>query len=324
MKIFFKIFKILAVLIITVILSLFTASFLMQNKVADYIVKSLNKNISTKFEFGSVRLSLLRKFPNASLDLKNVLVHSSPGFDKSSFTATNTDTLLTARSVLIEFDITDIINGIYNIERIGINEGRLNLFTDTAGLVNYEIVAEKSNGSNNNVSINLNRILISDLNATYNNLATKLIIKGFIENGRLKSTISGDNIDFAAAGEMNIDYFKLYNFIISKKIAADLDINLYRSGKGILFKKSSVILNNYNFGLIGFISADNVLDLSLTGNNIDIAGIKNYFPEKFLKKISAYNPAGVINIDSKIKGRISRTLNPEIEINFILQKGSVS
>ncbi|MCX6330470.1 MAG: hypothetical protein NTZ85_13285 [Bacteroidia bacterium] len=324
MKIFFRILKVLAVLIITVILSLFTASFLMQNKVADYIIKSLNKNIATKFEFGSVRLSFLRKFPEASLDLKNVLVHSSPGYDKTGFTTINTDTLLAARSVLIEFDITDIINGIYNIERIGINEGRLNLFTDTSGFVNYEIIADSSKNTNVNFRLNLDRILISDLYATYNNLATKLIIKGFIENGRLKSLMSGDNIDFTAAGEMQIDFFKLYDFIISKDIAADLNINLQRSGKGILFNKSSIVLNNFYFGLSGFVSADNVLDLSLSGKNIDIAGIKNYFPEKLQEKIAEYNPAGVMNIDSKIKGRLSRTENPSLDINFNLDKGSVS
>jgi len=77
MRLFFKILKITAVLIIIFILSLFTASILMQDKVAGYILKSLNKSISTKYEFESVRLSLLRQFPKASLDLKNVIVHSS-------------------------------------------------------------------------------------------------------------------------------------------------------------------------------------------------------------------------------------------------------
>lgn len=296
----------------------------MQNRVAAYVIRSLNKNIATKFEFGSVRLSFLRKFPKASLDLKNVLVHSSPGFNKTAFATINTDTLLAARSVLIEFDITDIINGIYNIERIGINEGRLNLFTDPSGLVNYEIISDSSKNTNVNFRLNLDRIVISDLYSTYNNLATKLVIKGCIENGRLKSLISGDNIDFTAAGEMRIYFFKLYDFIISKDIVADLNINLQRSDKGILFNKSSVVLNNLSFGLIGFISADNVLDLSLSGNNIDIAGIKNYFPEKFQEKIAAYNPAGVMNIDSKIKGLLSRTENPGLDINFNLNKGSVS
>jgi hypothetical protein len=324
MKLFFAILKIFAVLIITVTVILFTASILMQDKVAAIILKSLNKNISTKFDFESVRLSFLKKFPNASLDLKNVLVYSSPGYDKTCFSGINTDTLLSARSVQVEFRITDIIKGIYKIDRIGVREGNLNLYTDTAGLVNYEIKVADNEKTNDVFNINLDRINISGLKATYNNLATKLIITGWVKNGRLKSYISGDEIDFIATAGIRIDLFRLYNFSFSKSIDAELDINLHDSGKGTLFNKSSIILDDYYFELAGFISSDNVLNLSLTGEKIDISGVKNYFSGKYMDKISAYNPSGVLNIDGKIKGLFTRTTNPGIEISFSLDKGGVT
>ena len=94
----------------------------MQDTVAGIILRSLNKNISTKYEFKSVRLSFLKKFPKASLDLKNVFVHSSPGFDKTCFKGINTDTLLYAESATVEFSLTDVIRGIYDIDRIGVKE----------------------------------------------------------------------------------------------------------------------------------------------------------------------------------------------------------
>ena len=118
---------------------LFSASFLLQDKVAGIILKSLNKNISTKLDIGSFRLSFLRKFPNASLELKNVLVHSSSNFNSEEFTGINTDTLLAARTVSVEFKITDIIKGNYNIERIGVKTGKINFYTDKSGFVNYDI-----------------------------------------------------------------------------------------------------------------------------------------------------------------------------------------
>jgi len=70
MKVFYGILKILAVVVIVVLGMLFTGSLLMQDTVAGIILRSLNKDISTKYKFESVRLSYLRKFPNASLDLK--------------------------------------------------------------------------------------------------------------------------------------------------------------------------------------------------------------------------------------------------------------
>jgi len=324
MKLLFRFLKIFAAIIITITVALFTASFLLQDKVAGMILKSLNKDIQTKFEFESSHLSFLRKFPKASLDLKNVLVHSSPGFDAASFGKTNTDTLLFAKSVIAEFSITDIIHGIYNIDRIGVKQGRLNIFTDTAGLINYEISADTGQVSNDILTINLDRINASDIVVTYNDLAKKLVIKGLVDDGRMKSKISGNDIDFTAVSDMRIDNFTLYGFTISRSIEASIDVALYSSPKGILFSKGILVIDNIDFGLSGFISKDDILDLSLSGKNIDISGIKKYLPEKYNEKIAAYNPSGILNLSSTIKGPITRTLNPLIKINFDLSKGHVS
>ncbi|MGD0342024.1 MAG: AsmA-like C-terminal region-containing protein [Bacteroidales bacterium] len=311
-------------IIIVITVGLFTASFLLQDKVTGLILKSLNKDIQTKFEFESAHLSFLRKFPKASLDLKNVLVHSSPGFKASSFGKINTDTLLFSRSVIAEFSITDIIHGIYNIDRIAVKQGRLNIFTDTAGLVNYEISADTGKVKNDNFTIILDRINVYDLTATYNNLATRLVIKSFVDNGRLKSRISGNEIDFTADGDMHIDNFTLYGFTISRRIDAAIDLALHSSPKGILFSKGSLVIDKINYELSGFISQNDTLDLVLRGDNIDISGIKKYLPEKYNKKIADYNPSGILNIRSTIKGPVSRTSNPGIEIHFDLSRGHVS
>jgi len=296
----------------------------MQDKVAGIILKSLSKNISTKFDIGSVRLSFLRKFPKASLDLKNVVVHSSPGFDRSCFFGINTDTLLSAESVSAQFSISDIIKGIYNIERVSINEGHINLYSDTSGYVNYDIAVENADSSDTAFSINLNRINLSGIRAMYDNRATKLIIEGMVNEGRLKSMISDQKIDFNATGTINIEKFTLYNFSIPNSLFAEFNINLHDSDEAMLFDESMLSFDNYIFRLTGSISSLDELDLMLSGRDIDLSGIKKYVPDKYLEKISAYNPSGILSVESKITGILSRTSNPFIDISFDLKRGSVT
>jgi AsmA-like C-terminal region len=326
MRLFYKILKITAVFVIAVTVVLFSASFLLQDKVAGIILKSLNKSITTKFEFESVKLSFLRKFPEASLDLKNVLVHSSSDFDKNAFTGINTDTLLAAKSVFIEFSMADIYHGIYNIDRIGIREGTLKLLIDTAGKVNYEIAVEtgKEKGNESDFTIILNKISVTDLKAYYNNLAVRLLIEGKMENGRLKSRISGDEIDFDASSAIQISNFQLYGTRIKNSISADININLHSSDSGTVFNKGSVRFENYLFSVRGSVSGNDLLDLSLNGENLDIRGIKKYLPEELLVKISDYDPAGLLRVSSSIRGLLTRTAYPEITLNFILKDGSVT
>ena len=103
-----------------------------------------------------------------------ILIHAA-------FTGINTDTLLSAKFVSVEFRITDILKGIYNIERMGARAGKMNFYTDTAGIVNYDISVKNESSGGDVFTIDLERINLTDIKAYYNNLATMLIINGVIK-----------------------------------------------------------------------------------------------------------------------------------------------
>lgn len=323
MRLTFKILKLFAIFIITVSILLVSASFFLQDKVAEIILKSLNDKISTKLDVGSFKLSFLKKFPKASLELRDVLVHSSNSFSTDAFSGINTDTLLAASVVSVDFSITDIMQGLYNIERVGASNGKMNFYTDSAGLVNYDVSVKTTDTISGDFTLDLERITLTDIKAYYDNRATKLILNGIVNEGKIKSRISGDIIDFTAVADMEINQFKLYNTSITKTIPADLDISLQSTKSGILIKKGVLGIDNYDFSLRGFISAENMLDLNISGQNIDLAKITNYLPDKYVKLVSGYSPSGILVVDSKIKGLLSRTINPHIEITCMLDNGHV-
>lgn len=319
-----KIVKWTGISVFSIAVILFFASILLQDKVAGIIVKSLSNTISTKLDFGTLKLSFIRKFPNASLELKDVLVHSSDSFNGAPFKGINTDTLLAAKYVTVEFSIRDIINGVYNIERISAEKGAVNLFSDKSGNVNYDITVKKEASSGDDFTIDLQKITLTDIKSSYYNLATQLTLKGIIEAGRIKSRISGETIDFIADGQMQFTHLQLYNTSISKPVSASIDIKLQSSSAGIIFEKGKLEIESYSFDLNGSMSASNILDLNLNGNNIDISEFKKYLPEKQLAAVYEYNPSGILTIHSKIKGELSRVSNPHIEVDYTLQNGKIS
>ena len=324
MKIFLKFGKLLAVLILTVSIILISASFLLKDKVGFIILNSLNKNLSTKLDVDSYNLSFLKNFPRATLELKNVLVHSSHDFNSTAFKGMSTDTLLAARFVSVEFKITDIIKGVYTIDRIGAKVGKANFFTDTTGHVNYNVSLKNNSSGDVETLIDLKRIDITDIDAYYNSLSAHLIITGVIKKGKLKSRIIGNNIDFSAGTEIQIKRIQLYDFSTDKNISAKLDMDLLSSKSGIRFRKGTLYIDNFDFGIEGLVASDNNLDLNVTGHNLNIAKIRNYLPEKYLKLVIDYDPSGTIIANSKIKGLLSRTSNPHVEINWQLKNGRIA
>jgi hypothetical protein len=324
MKRYYKILKIAVILILSVVFLLFSVSLLMQNKVAGLLIKTLNRNFETKIEAGSYRLSLLKKFPKATIELKNVLVHSSPTFDKGLFGKMNTDTLLSARSALLDFKMMDLLKGEYTFEGIAIKSGRLNLYTDTAGHYNYVIAGQASQSKGSHYSLNLNRINLSGISVLYHDLNLRLIIKGMVNSSRDKCRITEKEIDFGGVSDVEFRYFKLKGYTLTRPFDAKLEVGVNRSRKGYFFRKSTMHLREGDLILNGYIAADNYFDLIVTGNGLDFSGIGKYVPLKASEKISEFRPAGNLSLVYTVKGKSSKRVDPHYDLSFSLKNGRIS
>jgi hypothetical protein len=320
-----KILKLTGKLLIFLILALTAvmaiASSLMQDKAGKIILSGLNRNISTRVDVKDIRFSFLRRFPKASFELKNVLVHSSPGFDRKAF-GYETDTLLFAESVSLELRLTDAMRGNYIIESVTFRNGTLNLLSDREGKINYEITASKDT-DNDETYIDLRKTVLERMFITYRNLATDITIKGKTGKVGLKSKIKGDAIDFSATGEFLLKEFKLSNARTSLPVPAIFDVDLRSDKKGIKFNDGLLEIDDYRLALNGFISSDNVMDLSITGKNVDIAGVRKLLPESVSGYLSGYNPSGRLLLSCNIKGPVSRTQNPHVEMSWSLEDGKI-
>ncbi len=319
-----KILKIFSILFVSVLIVLFSVSLIMQNKVAGMVLKTLNNNFPTKIETGSYRLSLIKKFPKASIELKNIIVYSSPDFDRSGFKGINTDTLLTAKSASLDFKTIDMIRGAYTFTTINVRSGNLSLFTDSAGNYNYDLTENGSGtAGEDNVKLNLNRINLSDVRFVYNDLRAYLIIGGVFKEGRIKSKIRGNNIDFEGNSKVDFELFQLGSFIIKQNVPAELDVALNQNAKGIFFRKSTMKVENWDFVLTGFIAADNYQDLNVSAQNIDISKIANLLPEKYRKAVSDFHPSGNLMFDWKIKGKPSGSADPHYDLTWTLKDARI-
>jgi hypothetical protein len=324
MKLILKIFKWTVISATLVLLLLFGISRFLQTDLVNLFISAINKNVSTKIEVGSGRFSLISKFPKATVKLDNVLIHTSPDYDRTQFRKIGTDTLLYAKSVLLEFKMSDLVKGIYNIESLGIEKGIINLLSDSSGRVNYEVFTGKPSGTGKEFAINLDKIIVTDLEAAYINTATKISIKGLIRSGRFRSRIAGNSIDLSASSVMQLSHLDVFPLLLNTSTSCTVEMNLHKSDSGFFFRKGNLRVENFNLGISGLIAADKSLNLKISGRNIDISKIKKYLPEKYQSGFMAYNPAGILRIDCRLKGLADRRNNPEILIYFALDKGEAS
>jgi hypothetical protein len=321
MRLTLKILRWTVISVSLLLVLLFAVSQFLESDMVALFISAINKNIPTKIEIGSGRFSLIRKFPKATVNLDNVLIHTSPDYDHTQFKKISTDTLLYAKTVTLEFKMSDLVKGIYNIESVGIEKGIINILSDSTGKVNYEVYNGKPSGVRKDFAISLDKIIVSNLNVSYINTATKINIKGLIRNGRFRSIIAGNSIDLSASSMMQISHLEVFPLFLKTGTSCSVDMNLHKSDSGFFFRKGNLKVEGFNLGISGSIAANKNLDLKISGRNIDVSKIKKYLPEKYQSGYMEYNPAGILRIDCRLKGLADRRNNPEILIYFALDKG---
>ncbi|NSW95802.1 MAG: hypothetical protein HPY62_13925, partial [Bacteroidales bacterium] len=324
LKLFIKGLKLSAIFLTVVLALLLILSLLFQEKTGRIILNILNNNFSTKIETGPYRLSLIKKFPKATVELKNVLIHSSTDFSSNNFPGINTDTLLFARSVSIDFKLISLLKGVYNFKSISVKNGKLNLFTDAGGKDNYDVSAGKQGKDNEAGTLNFERINLDNVYSVYDDRNAELIIRGVIRNGWIKSRIKGDNIDFETNSDLLVNRFSLNGTGLDMAVPAELDLALRKNAKGVFFNRAVMGIDDWDIILSGYIASDNYLDLKVEGKNIDISQIPQYFPDKYRARAVEYNPSGILKLESKIKGVSSRTQDPSYEIIWSLKNASIA
>lgn len=323
MKLVLKTFKIVAVVISLLFVLLFTITIIKQDKVGELFINELNKKINTKVEFGSSKLSLFRKFPLASFEFKNILIHSSKGYNNREFGKYDTDTLLFAKTLSLDFGMKDLYNGKYNIEKIDVEKGKMVILSDSAGLVNYEFTEPDDTSTTSVFSLNLKNVGLTDVSLIYFNTAISLKIKSILKTARLRGKIEGDNIDIIVKSNAQITNFSLYEKDIKQPVDVDIEVNMLNSDKGYLFRKGALDFENITLALSGSISETDIMNILLTGETDNIPALKKYLPESYLQLFEDYNPTGVLNMNGKLTGPLSSTITPHFDIGFTITKGEI-
>lgn len=304
-----------------VLLILMILPFLLGNNIGSLLVKTINNRVSTQIDVSSASLSFLRRFPKASVQLYDFTVFSSPDFSKNQF-AGNSDTLIYAGSASFEFSMTNLLTRNYTVESILLSDGFIQLFSDSAGRVNYQVTTSPE-GSQSELNLDIEKITLANMRASYSDSYVNLHISGLFRNGSLRSRMAGENIDFYCTSEIELMKFYLDSARIDTRLEGSVDLSLHKSDSGIFFRKGRLEVEKIAFDISGMIGNDNYYDLDISGNNIDLGKAGSFLHKEYSGRLKDYGVTGNVNARCKINGISDREKNPAVTASFSLQNGSV-
>jgi len=326
MKSFRSLFLLIVSILGLILLTGLILSLTYEEAVIKYLKKYLDKHLTTKVEVTQIRLSFIRKFPNATVELRNMVIYSGTGYHNKEFSNINTDTLLSAKSVFFEFSLPGVIKNEYKLKNIRIIDGKFLLLRDSRKNSNFNIWEGTKSKEQEESAFTLQNIILSNTEIKYLDLPNKAKFDAETKRLFIRADLKHTENLISSNGYLNLHHVSIGNsFEVSdKKIGIDLNMNYHE--KHFTFYQSSFHSGKCTVNFDGEIdNTENILlALNLHTNNASIRELEEFFTFKLAKIRDNYSLTdGVLDLNATISGVVSSHMNPKINVLFNVRNASV-
>jgi hypothetical protein len=296
--------------------------FVYEDDVKAAMVGELNKNLNAEIKIDpqNIDLTVIRTFPNAAVEFKNVMCYEALKIEKR-------DTLFTAGRISLQFNILDLFNKKYNIKQIDLEDADLRLKVDKKGNENYIIwKTNEQDTSSAAVKFELEKINLDNIHFSYKNKQNKTKLNLSIKAAECSGKFNDANYTLISAGNIYATtvFIKDKSYLQNKNIKYDFDIDVNEAIYTI--KEASVHINEVLLSTKGtFKEKDSLIyaDISFKGEGLDIKNTLSLLPESQQKRINDYKSEGEFYVSGILKGALNGKETPEIKADFGVKNASI-
>ncbi len=288
-----------------------------QDEVKQLVISGINRHVTTEITVGDISFSVLRRFPRASLEFRDVLILAPEEFRNNSDNSAGADTLFTASNMHLRFNIRDIFNRQYNISSINASGGMLNPAVNSAGLENYRFW--KQDGATDGAfSLNLQDVRLVDYNISYGNRLKDVYLEADLDRLYMKGSFGSTRQRMSAIASGRSSELRYGGFVYLEQSDVELRASIDVDDKLFVIENGTIILEGITLTAIGsYVSGDKgEIDLELKGYNIGLSSVVPLMPVKEAQKLKDYRFSGHFDFDASIRGALSRTSSPAVTASF--------
>lgn len=290
------------------------------DELQDKVMEQVNDRLDSKIDVEEVSVKVFHKFPNTSLLLENITIWSSHNFSTRNFDGPGADTLLTAESLSLSFNMFSLVRRKFNVRKLEIKNGELHLYTDLSGNGNYVIVSREKKKQKNDPLVNLTHLRIDDFKIIINNQAKQLISSSVLKRLDLNGKLSKRNTQIKGmlTGFLQEISNKGILYASDRNIEAKLNLNVQDSLYTIRSGQLQIdrILADMDGHLVAHRGSGVELDLYADARNLEIYEVLDLLPSQMSNPLQEIHGSGKLQLYARITGMVSSTLTPKIEADF--------
>jgi hypothetical protein len=324
-KFFKRLFISLLVLIGVFVVSTFVIAGFFGDKVGQLILTEVRKQIVSDLEVGDLSLNLLWTFPNASVDLNQVVLKD----------ASNKDVLLSADKLSFRIGLMSLIRGKYVVNSFLVKNAKIRLHTDRKGRSNFDIAKKKENDDSaydepesSDISFSIRKAYLMNVDLEYVDQRSEQDMAMLVKDASFSGNFSAKKFDLDSYAELQSKKIEIGEdkYLVNKDISFDAYVNI-DSDQGVYgFDDVTLTIDRNKFKLDGSVkSKDDITDFDLKaqGINCRLGSLLGLLPSTTTEGLAGFDSKATLEVDATIKGEYSKDKIPRIDAKLSLEDGKV-
>ncbi len=323
-----RIFKYFLAIFFFVVFAVFLTGLIIgryyQDKVNQLMIAEINKHLLTEVRVEEVSFSVLRKFPQGSVELRNVLVKVPEGYKNDGTEGIDSDTLFTAQNLFLQFNIKDIFRGDYIITRIHALKGVFYPAVNSDAQENFRFW-KASETADDGFHIDLQDIRLNNYRLKYGNVNKEIYFDSDLRRLEMSGNFNRSSFGLSGRAVFNNRKFRHQGLEIAGNQEVSVNAVLDVDNDMFVIEKGSIELSGIKFEAAGDYQngTPGRINMNLTGHNLDIATAIPFLPADTRESLELYNFKGEIDFEASISGELSKSISPSVVASFYTENGEI-
>lgn len=298
---------------------------LFKKQITEIVTAEINRSVNATVTFQDANISLLKKFPNATISISDLLIVSDSSFAN--------DTLLNIKSIDLKTSLFDVFQKGPNIKSIAIENGFVNLISNREGQTNYTIFRNKEKSIEaeatdaTNFSLHVDSYQLKDINLQYVDQKSNLHLEIQNINHEGAAQLKGEQIYLQTQSNIDKLSFTMADIIYLNSVSANLKAGLELNLKTMkfTFKENNLKINDLHLSADGFVqlNEENIaMNFNFRSNNSEFKGLLSLIPSAYSSSFQDIKTTGDLNFKGNIQGVYNDFEIPKFNIEIDTKNAS--
>lgn len=291
---------------------------LYEDEVKAELVSAINAQLNAPVTVGGMDLTLIERFPKASMRLTDVLAREVRTDELAP------DTLLHAKELFLEFSLWDLFRGNYNVEHVHGQVVKLYPGLDANGSETY--IIWKTDTLATSSTIALDKVSFQDLQLRYTDGRSGIVIRSVHDELKLSGRFAGELNEMTLNGDAHLlDWIDDGALVIADRKAQHLRLEMSFGNGAFHINKGEVAMGKVPMELVLDLvpgKKAKELDLRANGLGLPLADVTELLPDFLRKHLVNYGMQGDVDLALRYSGPIDGD-GPSLSVGAKLSRGRV-